>query len=282
MTPAAARILLEQFERTGIGAQEWPAAVRLRRILLECAAGEGDAGAFEQQFRALCELRVRCRRGGWCSGSARRALWLDVQADLRAGCIRLSASGHAPSAALLVRSLRTALVGAPSASEAATLLSAATNQVILAGAARRARRLLRLIERDLCSPVPVLAAGPDCIDQCLDSSTRLSARFGPLLPRTALVSALASGWLMRASAARAAEAIDRFIGAPVGETRVERDAHCMAVAIASYAWDVLGDARESLRLLDLARSMVRRGFVRRWGACPACSDAVARIAGAPD
>jgi len=56
----------------------------------------------------------------------------------------------------------------------------------------------------------------------------------------------------------------------------------MVVAVASQAWDLLGDARESLRLLDLARSMVRRGFVRRWGACPACSDAVARIAGAPD
>ena len=282
MTPAAARLLLEQFERSGIGAQEWPAAVRLRRILLECAAGEGNAGEFEQQFRALCELRARCRREGWCSGNARRALWRDVQSDLREGCLRLSASGHAPSAPLLVRALRTALEDAPSKHEAARLLPAATTQVILAGAARRARRLLRVIERDLCSPVPVLAAGPEGINQCLDSSARLAARFGPQAPRTALVAVLASGWLMRASAARAVEAIDRFLGAPGGGTRAERDAHCLAVAIASCAWDELGDARESLRLLGLARTLARRGFVQRWGACAACSDAVTRVAGARD
>ncbi len=281
MTPAAARLLLEQLERSGIGAPDWPVAAKLRRSLLCAAARDSDAGAFEQQFRALGELRGRCRREGWCSGTLRREVWREVNADLREGCVRLVASGHAPSVDLLTRALRTAIADEQGEHLAPELLSAATQQAVLAGAARRARRLLRIIERDLRSPDAVLATVPGGIERCLDASERMSSRFGPDARRAALVHSLGAGWLMRSSAAKAVEALDRRVTAADGGTRVERDAWCMALAIASHAWDVLGDARESLRLMGSAKHAIRRGFIRRWGSCPACADAVARVVGLP-
>lgn len=280
--PAVARRLLDMFEQDGLGADAWMSAFMLRRSLLMRAARDGDVGEFELQFRALRDVRARCRREGLGGGGERRARWQPVRADLREGCAILSHSGRWPSASLLRTALRTALADRACPGHAPALLAGASRQVIVAGDAAGARRLLRMLEDDLRAHEPALVAVPDGVARSVECAHEISGRFGAEARRAAVVRALGGGWMRQESAARALEAIDPLLVPPSGAGRPERDAHAMALAIAAHAWHQLGDGRESARLSALARAAVGRGFLRRWSGRRACAESIAWIAAAHD
>lgn len=271
LTPAAARRVVEDLERSGVGPSDWRAVVNLRVVLLAAAAREGDEGTFERELGALDGVRACCRREGWSTGSERREAWLRVRAHFRDGCIVLVRRGRHPSIRLLVRALRSALEDGAGAREAPILLQAAARQAVLAGSARRARRILRLLERDLASAGSVIGSSAEGIDRCIEATAALAARFGPEARRAALVTSLCGAWLASESASRAVEAVDPVVGAPPGGSGAERDAHALAQAVAAYAWHLLGDERESSRLSASARAALRGGARRRLKRIPACA-----------
>ena len=278
--PAVARRLVDMFEQDCLGAGVWMSVIMLRRSSLIRAARDGDVAEFEHQFRALCEVRARCRREGLGGGGARRASWQLVRADLRAGCVVLSQSDRLPSASLLRTALRTALADRAGLGHATELLAGTSRQVMAAGDTAGARRLLRILEDDLRADEPALAAVPDGAERCIECALGMAARFGHEVRRAAVVHALAGGWMRHRSAARALEAVDPLLAPPSGAGRPARDAHAMTLAIAAHAWHQLGDGRESSRLSSMARAAMGRGFLRRWSDCRACAESIA-WSGAP-
>jgi hypothetical protein len=277
LPPTVARRLLEAFDRDGIDAGAWIAVMDLHRSLLRRAARDGDICEFERQFRLLAAVRAKCRREGWGGGGERRARWRLVRSDLRDGCVVLGASGQWPSARFLRAALRTALADRPASDCVPALLAGATQQVIVAGDAAGARRVLRILERDLCDAESVLGAAPGHATRCIECSEALGARFGIDLRRTGLVRALCCGWLLHESSACALEAVDPLLVPCLGASRSERDAHAMALAIAAHAWHLLGDGHESERLTSMARAAIGRGFLARWSSRSACAVPIARL-----
>jgi hypothetical protein len=282
LPPQVARRLLEASEREGLGAGAWISAFALRRLLLVRAARDGDVCEFERQFRALRDVRDRCRREGLGGGGERRAQWQLVRADLRDGCAVLSQDGLWPSAPILRSALRIALADRLGSGLVPALLGAASRQVMIAGDQLGARRLLRFLEDDLCVNEPVLVSVNDGLDQCIECAQQIAARFGPDAPRAAVVQALGGGWMLHGSAARALEVVDSLLVRPSGASRPGRDSHAMALAVGARAWHVLGDVRESARLLHLAHAAIGRGFRRRWSGRRACAESIAWVAAARD
>ena len=281
--PAAAARLLQSMEGRGISAADVAPMVRLWGVVMLAAAESGDVAGFEVGRDALRELMRRARDGSWLDRTARRAAIASVRDVVSRGAVTLCARGAPPRFGVIRGSLEHVLAldsdfRAPETANAVqSLVAAATAQCVSTGSRRASRGLSKLLRRSLegCSVEGDARTPPALAALAITCAAALLERLGTGDRAVSCMASLAAARALPWSAAVAAEAADSVIGPPGAPTPPE--ALVLAHAVASQAWQGLGDPVEGARHAAACRALSLGRAARRWGDVPGVDELIERV-----